>query len=46
MVGDQPIGVLLRQRLQASVGDTIWLGLDPAQAHIFDARTDQRIEVA
>ncbi|WDR07238.1 sn-glycerol-3-phosphate ABC transporter ATP-binding protein UgpC [Devosia rhodophyticola] len=43
MVGDQPIGVLLRQRLHARVGDTIWLGLDPAQAHIFDVQTNQRI---
>ena len=46
MVGDQQVGVLLRQRLRASVGDTIWLQVDPSQAHIFDAATDQRIAVA
>ncbi|MFN4212220.1 MAG: ABC transporter ATP-binding protein, partial [Devosia sp.] len=43
MVGGQQLGVLLRQRLRASVGDTIWLRIDPAQVHIFDAATDQRI---
>jgi multiple sugar transport system ATP-binding protein len=43
MVGGQQIGVLLRHRLKASVGDAIWLGINPEQAHLFDIKTNQRI---
>jgi len=41
-----PLVVLLRSRTRAVTGETITLGIDPAEIHLFDAESGARIEMA
>ncbi len=42
-VGDDRLSVLLRQRLIASPGDTIWLSVQSGSTHLFDTSTTLRL---
>ncbi len=44
-VGQPEINVVVSERQSLRHGDTMALGFDPAHLHLFDAETEQRIEV-
>lgn len=44
--GQPEINVVVSERQSLRHGDTMALGFDPAHLHLFDAETEQRIEVA
>jgi multiple sugar transport system ATP-binding protein len=43
-VGDAQMVIVLHGRTTAQPDDTVYLGLDPAKAHVFDSASGQRLE--
>jgi len=43
-VGDAQMVIVLHGRTAAQPDDTVYLGLDPAKAHVFDGASGQRLE--
>ena len=43
-VGDQPVSLLLRERVQVRPGTTLSISADPAAAHLFSQTTGERID--
>ena len=42
-IGASPVRIVLRERIALGVGETLWLRVDPANVHVFDAEGGARL---